>query len=68
MKNTIIILVVSVVALASAFAYGDKNMNTDKGKYSEAIFAGGCFWCMEPPYEDLDGVVSVVPGYTGGNV
>ncbi len=32
----------------------------------KAIFAGGCFWCMQPPFEKLDGVVSVVSGYTGG--
>jgi methionine-S-sulfoxide reductase len=31
-----------------------------------ATFAGGCFWCMEPPFESLRGVVSVVSGYTGG--
>jgi len=31
-----------------------------------AIFAGGCFWCMEPPFEKLKGVASVVSGYTGG--
>lgn len=31
-----------------------------------ATFAGGCFWCMEVPYESLDGVESVVSGYTGG--
>lgn len=31
-----------------------------------AIFAGGCFWCMEPPFEKLKGVVSVYSGYTGG--
>ncbi len=33
---------------------------------SRATFAGGCFWCMEPPFEALDGVVSVTSGYTGG--
>jgi peptide-methionine (S)-S-oxide reductase len=31
-----------------------------------ATFAGGCFWCMEPPFEKLAGVVSVTSGYTGG--
>jgi len=33
----------------------------------KAIFAGGCFWCMEPPFEKLDGVVKVISGYTGGH-
>ena len=31
-----------------------------------AIFAGGCFWCMEPPFEKLPGVLKVESGYTGG--
>jgi peptide-methionine (S)-S-oxide reductase len=33
-----------------------------------ATFAGGCFWCMEPPFEKLGGVISTVVGYTGGSV
>ncbi|MDA0321243.1 MAG: peptide-methionine (S)-S-oxide reductase MsrA [Verrucomicrobia bacterium] len=32
-----------------------------------ATFAGGCFWCMEPPFEKLDGVGDVISGYTGGS-
>ena len=31
-----------------------------------AIFAGGCFWCMEPPYDALPGVVATTSGFTGG--
>lgn len=31
-----------------------------------AIFAGGCFWCMEPPFENTNGVIDVTAGYTGG--
>ena len=31
-----------------------------------ATFAGGCFWCMEPPFDKLDGVVATISGYTGG--
>jgi peptide-methionine (S)-S-oxide reductase len=31
-----------------------------------ATFAGGCFWCMQPPFDHLDGVVSTIAGYTGG--
>jgi peptide-methionine (S)-S-oxide reductase len=33
-----------------------------------ATFAGGCFWCMEPPFDALDGVVATISGYTGGAV
>lgn len=43
----------------------ENNQNID---YEMAIFAGGCFWCMEPPFEKLDGVKDVVSGYTGGHV
>ncbi|WP_461480791.1 peptide-methionine (S)-S-oxide reductase MsrA [Porticoccus sp.] len=32
----------------------------------KAIFAGGCFWCMEPPFDKLEGVITTVSGYTGG--
>ena len=32
-----------------------------------AVFAGGCFWCLEPPFEKEEGVLSVVPGYVGGS-
>lgn len=34
----------------------------------KATFAGGCFWCMESPFDKLPGVVSVTVGYTGGTV
>lgn len=37
-----------------------------KTALEKATFAGGCFWCMEPPYEKIPGVVSVISGYTGG--
>jgi peptide-methionine (S)-S-oxide reductase len=33
---------------------------------ARATFAGGCFWCMEPPFDKLDGVISTTSGYTGG--
>lgn len=33
----------------------------------KATFAGGCFWCMEPPYDKLEGVISTTAGYTGGH-
>ncbi|WP_244161337.1 peptide-methionine (S)-S-oxide reductase MsrA [Trichlorobacter thiogenes] len=36
------------------------------GTLEKAAFAGGCFWCMEAPFDKLPGVVSVLPGYIGG--
>jgi len=35
-------------------------------KLRNATFAGGCFWCMEPPFDNLPGVIETTPGYTGG--
>jgi peptide-methionine (S)-S-oxide reductase len=50
------------VALAGALlAGGAAAQGTAK-----ATFAGGCFWCMEPPYDKLPGVVSTTSGYMGG--
>ena len=43
-------------------------ITTESSQIAKATFAGGCFWCMEPPFEKLDGVVDVVSGYTGGHV
>ncbi len=43
-------------------------MTAANQQYAMATFAGGCFWCMEPPYDKLDGVISTVSGYAGGHV
>ncbi len=37
-------------------------------EYQQATFAGGCFWCMEPPFEKLEGVKSVISGFSGGKI
>lgn len=39
---------------------------TLKSKHHLATFAGGCFWCMEPAFDKVDGVISTTSGYTGG--
>lgn len=44
----------------------DAGQEKEKSKLATATFAGGCFWCMEPAFDKLKGVISVVPGYTGG--
>lgn len=43
-------------------------MESTAEKTETAIFAGGCFWCMEPVFDKMPGVLSVTPGYTGGTV
>ena len=35
---------------------------------ADAVFAGGCFWCMEPPFDKLEGVISTTSGYTAGKL
>jgi len=54
-----------------AVASPARNLSTEKapepGEGLEvATFAGGCFWCMEPPFEKLEGVDAVLSGFTGG--
>ena len=42
-------------------------LDTNIDKHEQAAFAGGCFWCMQQPYDTLPGVMSVVVGYMGGS-
>ena len=60
------VVIISVVAVSEARDSG--NVFEDKGGsiMEKATFAGGCFWCMQPPFEKLNGVIEVVAGYTGG--
>ena len=43
------------------------NSQMEKGM-EKAVFAGGCFWCIDAPFEKIDGVKDVISGYTGGHV
>jgi peptide-methionine (S)-S-oxide reductase len=54
------------LACLSAWA-GETGPAAKASRLETATFAGGCFWCMESPFDQLDGVVSVLAGYTGGH-
>jgi len=56
------LLAVTTIFGSNVYAAGEEGNN------EVAIFAGGCFWCMEPPFDKLDGVISTTSGYTGGDV
>ncbi len=60
-------LVSACLLLASVLVgTGEAEPPVNNQKFEKATFAGGCFWCMEPPFDRLEGVVSVTVGYTGG--
>ena len=61
-KNIFLALFAILFSLSAAYA-----APTMSGKET-AVFAGGCFWCEETAFEGKPGVISVISGYTGGNV
>jgi peptide methionine sulfoxide reductase msrA/msrB len=71
-----IMVVLMITTLFGIFYSGNINSTSasdqetkNKSKNLEtATFAGGCFWCMEAPFEKVDGVTQVISGYTGGHV
>jgi peptide methionine sulfoxide reductase msrA/msrB len=72
--NVYLKLFISGIIIMSLFGCNNKeisanddDINARQLKNTEtATFAGGCFWCVEAPFEKIDGVIDVVSGYTGG--
>ena len=62
MKTIKYFAVILILLGSHAVAQGENS-----SRIHTATFAGGCFWCMEPPFDKLDGVLSTISGYTGGH-
>ncbi len=60
------LFVLGLIVFVSRVPANGASQSTARSDLAKATFAGGCFWCMEPPYDKLDGVISTISGYTGG--
>ncbi len=81
LNSAVLVLAVAVGGNATAenpaeeLASGPNQVDTENGdksgpkvkKEAVATLAGGCFWCMEPPFDKLAGVIETTSGYTGGH-
>jgi peptide methionine sulfoxide reductase msrA/msrB len=70
-KTKPLLLVWTGIAAACWLTMGQSNVGnagSDNSKYAEAIFAGGCFWCIEADFEKVKGVKEAISGYTGGTL
>jgi peptide-methionine (S)-S-oxide reductase len=79
MKIRILLMIAATFALAIGFAAAQdvvevqlaeepKAERAPPPKVAIAVFGGGCFWCMEKPYDQLEGVYMTTSGYAGGHV
>lgn len=58
-ENSRNLLMAAMLSLLSTYSHAAENT---------AIFAGGCFWCVEAAYQETEGVISAVSGFTGGTL
>lgn len=58
---------VNLSTLAVAMSAALAALSSSAAELSSATFAGGCFWCMEKPFDQIEGVHSTVSGYIGGH-
>ncbi|QPJ64676.1 MAG: peptide-methionine (R)-S-oxide reductase MsrB [Candidatus Nitrohelix vancouverensis] len=68
-RKIVLGVLISLFSAVPSFAdSGKAESRASSNSLQTAIFAGGCFWCMEPPFEKLPGVLDVLSGYTGGKM
>ena len=65
--NIFFLLCTLVLACSACSLDANADGKAETIKSETAVFAGGCFWCMEPPYDKLHGVVSTISGYSNGH-
>jgi len=70
LKKTIIIVPIFFIFLNNSISYNNyyAKMNTNPQTTDTATFGAGCFWCIETILEELNGVISVESGYSGGQI
>jgi len=68
MKKLILFLIGSIFLFQFIDVYSEEDSVSEikDAQLEKATFAGGCFWCMQPPFDKLDGVSLTTVGYTGG--
>ena len=65
MKRTLILLL-SYSLIAASTITSSQGQNSSPAETRTAIFAGGCFWCIQPAFDKAKGVIKTVVGYCGG--
>lgn len=67
LKRFLVILatITGVLVMAGDVSAQEAAQQTQQAR---AVFAGGCFWCMQPPFDKTEGVLKTTVGYTGGHV
>lgn len=75
MKNVLVLPLFALLVFCTADYAGANPMTSDttstttsSGRRETATFAAGCFWCVEAVFQSVDGIISVISGYTGGTV
>jgi peptide methionine sulfoxide reductase msrA/msrB len=65
MKRTLILLL-SYAAIVGGTVTSSYGQNSSPAETRTAVFAGGCFWCIQPAFDKAKGVIKTVVGYCGG--